>query len=51
MGVALVLYVVSGWVMLVFVAVRPWRWRFVRRAVSSYVAALDVKPLLRGPEP
>jgi hypothetical protein len=44
------LYVLLGWWALLLAAVRPWRWRTIRRAAASYWAALDIKPFLRTPE-
>jgi hypothetical protein len=43
------LYVLLGWWVLVLAVARPWRWHAIRRAATSYRAALDIKPLLRGP--
>lgn len=44
------LYVLLGWSVLLLAVIRPWRWQAVRRAAASYWTALDIKPLLRGPE-
>jgi hypothetical protein len=42
------MYLLVGWWVLFLAVIRPWRWRPVRRAAASYVAALDLEPLLHG---
>jgi hypothetical protein len=44
------MYLLLGWWILFLAVIRPWRWGPVRRAAASYRAALNLKPLLHGPE-
>jgi len=39
-----------GWLVLALAFLRPWRWPVLSRAARTYRAALDFKPLLRGPD-
>jgi hypothetical protein len=44
------LFLVFGWLICLLAVVRPWRWRPLKRAAARYLTALDIKPLLRGPD-